>query len=168
MNLNLKDPSLEVGFGFIAWDEGNSKCKFVSANSIQTDVYPYFDATKAIDSTAIPPEIFQEYKQLFSEIEADKLPPHRDYDCAIDTVPGSQPPYSKHYSLTVEEDKVLQEYIATNYKKGFIRKSSSPYGSPCFFVKKKDGSLRLCVDYRGLNKITLKNRNPIPLISDII
>ena len=51
-----------------------------------------------------------------------KLPPHRDYDCEINTLPESQPPYSKHYTLIVEVDKVLQEYIAKKYAKGFIRK----------------------------------------------
>ena len=140
----------------------------VSTNSIQSDVYPYLEVTKESESTPIPPGILKEFSELFSKGKADKLPPHREYDCTIDTIPGSQPAHFKHYRLTVEEDQVLQNYIDENYKKGFIRKSSSPYGSPCFFVKKKDKSLRLCVDYRGLNKITLKNRNPIPLISEMI
>ncbi|KAH9265281.1 hypothetical protein BASA83_011182 [Batrachochytrium salamandrivorans] len=71
------------------------------------------------------------------------------------------------YQLTREEDKVMQEWIAENLAKGFIRNSSSPYGAPCFFVKQKD-KLRLCMDYRGLNKQTIKDRNPIPLISEML
>ncbi|KAH9274810.1 hypothetical protein BASA83_002517 [Batrachochytrium salamandrivorans] len=61
----------------------------------------------------------------------------------------------------------MQEWIADNLAKGFIRNSSSPYGAPCFFVKQKD-KLRLCMDYRGLNKQTIKDRNPIPLISEML
>ncbi|KAH6597092.1 hypothetical protein BASA50_004695 [Batrachochytrium salamandrivorans] len=61
----------------------------------------------------------------------------------------------------------MQEWIAENLAKGFIRNSSSPYGAPCFFVKQKD-KLRLCMDYRGLNKQTVKDRNPIPLISEML
>jgi hypothetical protein len=62
----------------------------------------------------------------------------------------------------------MEAYIKENLAKGFIRHSKSPAGAPCFFVKKKDGSLRLCVDYRGLNKITVKNRYPLPLITDLV
>ncbi|KAH9264971.1 hypothetical protein BASA83_011484 [Batrachochytrium salamandrivorans] len=61
----------------------------------------------------------------------------------------------------------MQEWIAENLAKGFIQNSSSPYGAPCFFVKQKD-KLRLCMDYRGLNKQTIKDRNPIPLISEML
>ncbi|KAH9270586.1 hypothetical protein BASA83_007174 [Batrachochytrium salamandrivorans] len=61
----------------------------------------------------------------------------------------------------------MQDWIAENLAKGFIRNSSSPHGAPCFFVKQKD-KLRLCMDYRGLNKNTIKDRNPIPLISEML
>ncbi|KAH9275223.1 hypothetical protein BASA83_002454 [Batrachochytrium salamandrivorans] len=61
----------------------------------------------------------------------------------------------------------MQEWIQDNLRKGFIRNSSSPHGAPCFFVKQKD-KLRLCMDYRGLNKNTVKDRNPIPLISELL
>ncbi|KAH9275515.1 hypothetical protein BASA83_001796 [Batrachochytrium salamandrivorans] len=61
----------------------------------------------------------------------------------------------------------MQEWIKDNLRKGFIRNSSSPHGAPCFFVKQKD-KLRLCMDYRGLNKNTVKDRNPIPLILELL
>ncbi|KAH9252828.1 hypothetical protein BASA81_009236 [Batrachochytrium salamandrivorans] len=61
----------------------------------------------------------------------------------------------------------MQDWIKENLKKGYIRNSSSPHGAPCFFVKQKD-KLRLCMDYRGLNKNTIKDRNPIPLISEML
>ncbi|KAH9267207.1 hypothetical protein BASA83_010123 [Batrachochytrium salamandrivorans] len=91
----------------------------------------------------------------------------RDFDCSIELIPGSVPAYGKIYHLTREEDTVMQEWIKDNLRQGFIRSSSSPHGAPCFFVKQKD-KLRLCMDYRGLNKNTIKDRNPIPLISEML
>ncbi|KAH9268318.1 hypothetical protein BASA83_009480 [Batrachochytrium salamandrivorans] len=89
------------------------------------------------------------------------------FDCTINLSSSAEPSYGRIYQLTREEDKVMQEWIAENLAKGFIRNSSSPYGAPCFFVKQKD-KLRLCMDYRGLNKQTIKDRNPIPLISEML
>jgi len=66
------------------------------------------------------------------------------------------------------ELKVLHDYIDDMLQKGFIRPSESPAGAPVMFAKKKDGSLRLCVDYRGLNRVTIKNRYPIPLINNML
>ena len=105
---------------------------------------------------------------VFEKKEADKLPPHRVYDISIDLVPGAQLYFGPIYSLTVEEKKALREYIKENLAKGFIRKSKSPAGAPVLFVRKRDGSLRLCVDYRKLNSITIRNSYPIPRISDLI
>ncbi|KAH9266996.1 hypothetical protein BASA83_010189 [Batrachochytrium salamandrivorans] len=102
-----------------------------------------------------------------SESQADILPSHRSFDCTINLSSSAEPSYGRIYQLTREEDKVMQEWIADNLAKGFIRNSSSPYGAPCFFVKQKD-KLRLCMDYRGLNKQTIKDRNPIPLISEML
>ncbi|KAH9246539.1 hypothetical protein BASA81_015914 [Batrachochytrium salamandrivorans] len=117
--------------------------------------------------SVFPPDILSSFSSLFSEDQAETLPPHRDFDCAIDLKPGSEPFHGKIYQLTREEDKVMQEWIKDNLRKGFIRNSSSPHGAPCFFVKQKD-KLRLCMDYRGLNKNTVKDRNPIPLISELL
>lgn len=72
------------------------------------------------------------------------------------------------YSLSQSEQTTLREFIQENLNTGFIRSVSSPHGSPVLFVKKKDSSLRLCVDYHGLNKITCKDRYPLPLISDLL
>jgi len=72
------------------------------------------------------------------------------------------------YNLSETELGVLKEYIDKNLQSGFIRRSKSPAGSPILFVKKKDGGLRLCVDYRALNAITVRDRYPIPLISEIL
>ena len=72
------------------------------------------------------------------------------------------------YSLSAVEQKALREFLDENINSGFIRQSTSPHGAPILFVKKKDGSLRLCVDYRALNRITKKDRYPLPLISDLL
>src|SRR5690606_7536046 len=102
------------------------------------------------------------YPDVFSKSNADLLPQHRPYDCSIPLQPNSDLPFGRVYNLTVKETQALQDYIKENLSKGFIRPSSSPAGAPCFFVKKKDGSLRLCVDYRALNEVTIKDRYPLP------
>ena len=72
------------------------------------------------------------------------------------------------YNLSPTELEVLREYIDENLANGFIQHSRSPAGAPIFSVKKKDGSLRLVVDYRGLNKVTIRNRYALPLISSLL
>jgi hypothetical protein len=81
---------------------------------------------------------------------------------------GAQPPFGPIYNLSQNELSELKDYIEENLAKNFIQHSKSPAGAPIFFVKKKDGSLWMCVDYRGLNKITVKNRYPLPLISGLL
>jgi hypothetical protein len=107
-----------------------------------------------------------EFADVFSKTSADKLPEHTEYDHTIPLEPGTKPPFGTIYPLSAIELKALDEYLKENLAKGFIRHSSSPAGAPILFVKKSDGSLRLCVDYRGLNKITIKNRYPLPLIQE--
>ena len=84
----------------------------------------------------------------------------------IDLEDGKQLPYGPIYSLGLVELETLKTYIKTHLKTGFIRPSKSPAGAPILFDKKSDGSLRLCVDYRGLNNLTIKNRYPLPLIGE--
>jgi len=107
-------------------------------------------------------------KQAFEKSEADKLPPHRSYDMSIELIPGSQLFYGPIYSVTNTEMGELKKYIKENLQKGFIRKSNSPAGAPILFVKKHDGSYRICIDYRKLNSITVRNSYPIPRINDLI
>ncbi len=111
------------------------------------------------------PEEYLDLKEVFSKSRAASLPPHRPYDCAIDLVPGMSPPKGRLYSLSVPEREAMEKYISDSLTAGFIRPSSSPAGAGFFFVAKKDGSLRPCIDYRGLNNITVKNTYPLPLMS---
>lgn len=93
------------------------------------------------------------------------LPPHRDYECAIDLLPGAPLPKGRLYSLSNAEDRAMEEYINSSLQAGIIRPSSSPVGAGFFFVEKKDKTLRPCIDYTGLNDITIKNRYSLPLMT---
>lgn len=114
----------------------------------------------------VVPSQYQDLLPAFSKQGADTLPPHRQYDLSINLEPNTTPPYGPLYPLSETELTTLSEWLEENLSKGFIRASKSPAGAPILFVKKKDGTLRLCVDYRGINKITIKNRYPLPLISE--
>lgn len=111
------------------------------------------------------PERFRDRK-LFSDAEANLLPEHRPHDHRIEV--DSPPPFGPLYSLSAPELVILKEYLQDMLDRGWISPSSSPAGAPILFVPKPDGTLRLCVDYRGLNTATKKNRYPLPLIGEII
>ncbi|GJW79736.1 putative reverse transcriptase domain-containing protein [Tanacetum coccineum] len=95
------------------------------------------------------------------------LPPTRQVEFQIDLVPGAAPVARAPYRLAPSEMKELSEQLKELSDKGFIRPSSLPWGAPVLFVKKKDGSFRMCIDYRELNKLTVKNRYPLPRIDDL-
>ncbi|KAL0153240.1 hypothetical protein M9458_051463, partial [Cirrhinus mrigala] len=113
-----------------------------------------------LESIPVP---YRDLAEVFSKRRAALLPPHRPYDLAIDLVPGAVPPRGYLYSLSATEHQAMEEYVAEGLRAGTIRPSSSPAAAGFFFVKKKDGGLRPCVDYRGLNQLTIKNRHPLPL-----
>jgi hypothetical protein len=128
-------------------------------------------ATPIADSVKWPealPTHYKEYQDVFEKKNADLLPQHYSYNCTIDLQKGTQPPFGPIYNLSQNELAALQEYLDENLAKNFIRHSKSPVGAPILFVKKKDGALRMCVDYRGLNKITIKYWYPLPLISGLL
>ncbi len=96
--------------------------------------------------------------------QASKLPPHRLWDCAIDLLPGEPVPRGRIYPLSIPEQKAMEKFIEEALQQGYVRPSTSPAASSFFFVAKKDGSLRPCIDYRGLNNITVKFLYPLPLV----
>ncbi|SNX88162.1 related to Gag-pol polyprotein [Melanopsichium pennsylvanicum] len=112
------------------------------------------------------PAPYYPLKDVFDEVKADKLPPHTKHDLHIELLPSSTPPQGPLYLKGPKEMAELRKYLKENLEKGFIRPSKSPARSPVLFVPKKDGGLRLCVDYRGLNEVTVKNRAPLPLIEE--
>ncbi|GJX01611.1 putative reverse transcriptase domain-containing protein [Tanacetum coccineum] len=105
------------------------------------------------------PEVFPE--------DLPGLPPMRQVEFQIDLVPGAAPVARAPYRLTPSELQELSTQLQELSDKGFIRLSFSPWGSPILFVKKKDGSFRMCIDYRKLNNVTVKNRYPLPRIDDL-
>lgn len=135
------------------------------------------DIEKALESkvevdprTLVPKEFHSdpEFMKAFSKQDADVLPPRRSYDHKIELEPGKRPGYGPLYGMSQNELLVLQKYLKEHLTKGFIRVSSSEAASPVLFARKPGGGLRFCVDYRGLNAITRKNRYPIPLIQETL
>ena len=107
-----------------------------------------------------------DYSDVFPE-EFPRLPPQREIEFAIDIVQGATPASITPYRMAPLELKELKLRFQELLEKGLIRPSVSPWGAPMLFVKKKDGTLRLCVDYRQLNKMTVKNKYLLPRIDDL-
>ena len=120
------------------------------------------------------PAHYHEYLSAFDRDEADRLPPHRpgsDHRIILETDANGRekdPPWGPLYGMSREELIVLRRTLTELLDKGFIRASSSPASAPVLFVRKPGGGLRFCVDYRGLNAITKKDRYPLPLIEETL
>ncbi|GJX76357.1 putative reverse transcriptase domain-containing protein [Tanacetum coccineum] len=110
--------------------------------------------------------IIRDFPDVFPE-DLPGLPPTRQVEFQIDLIPGIAPVARAPYRLTPSEMKEFSKQLKELFDKGFIRPSSSPWGAPVLFVKKKDGSFRMCIDYREVNKLTVKNRYPLPRIDDL-
>ncbi|GJW85868.1 putative reverse transcriptase domain-containing protein [Tanacetum coccineum] len=110
--------------------------------------------------------VVHEFEDVFPE-DLSGLPPQRQVEIHIDLVPGATPIAKSPYRLTTSEMQELSGQLQELQDKGFIRPSHSSWGAPVLFVKKKDGSLHMCIDYRELNKLTIKNRYPLPRIDDL-
>jgi hypothetical protein len=103
--------------------------------------------------------IAQEYPDVFPE-ELPGMPPDHEIEFMIELLPGTPPISKRPYRMLVNELVELKKQIAKLQSKGFIRPSSSPWGAPVLFVEKKDGTQRMCADYRSLNEVTVKNKYP--------
>src|SRR5271155_23155 len=128
------------------------------------------EAFKVNSEATLPsiPDYLHEFKDVFSKKSFDVLPKHKDWDHAIELIPGEKAASCKVYPLAPSEQKELDLFLKENLETGQIRPSKSPMSSPVFFIKKKDGSLRLVQDYQALNAITVKNKYLLPLISELI
>jgi hypothetical protein len=106
----------------------------------------------------------------FSDVFSDKfvLPPKRDYDHEIPLLEGSKPPNLRSYRISHKQKNEVERLIGEMLQDSIIRPSHSPYSSPAILVGKKDGSWRMCIDYRNLNSQTIKNKFPIPVIEDLL
>jgi len=114
------------------------------------------------------PAKYSEFVEVSSKTKAETLAPHRPIHQVIDIEPGYQSPYGRIYNLSEVRPRTRNAYIETNLANGFIQRLSSPTAAPIIFPKERDGGLRLCVDYRALNKATVKNQYPLPLISEML
>ncbi|GKC23991.1 putative reverse transcriptase domain-containing protein, partial [Tanacetum coccineum] len=110
--------------------------------------------------------IVKEFLDVFPE-DLPGLPSVRQVEFQIDLIPGAAPVARTPYRLAPSEMQELSNQLQELTDRGFIRPSSSPWGAPVLFVKTKDGSFRMCIDYRELNKLTIKNRYPLPIIDDL-
>lgn len=110
--------------------------------------------------------IVREFPEVFSD-DLPGIPPEREIDFGIDLIPDTRPISIPPYRMAPAELKELKEQLKDLLEKGFIRPSVSPWGAPVLFVRKKDGSLRMCIDYRQLNKVTITNKYPLPRIDDL-
>lgn len=152
---------------------------FVSARQFRKDLaeagqYGLLAATATISPTPTTtttelPAQYADFADVFATAEMRGLPPRRPFDHRIElTDPNAPLPNSKPYKHSPAELEALWEYLNRAQATGEIVRSSSPARSSVLFVKKKDGSLRVCIDYRALNKITKKNRTPLPLIPELL
>ena len=110
--------------------------------------------------------VIQEYDDVFPD-EIPELPPRREVEFSIDLQPGTRPISKAPYRMGLAEMEELKKQLEDLLDKGYIRPSVSPWGALVLFVKKKDGSLRMCIDYRDLNNVTVKNKYPLPRIDDL-
>ncbi|TWW62587.1 Retrovirus-related Pol polyprotein from transposon 17.6 [Takifugu flavidus] len=167
--LVLGRPWLERHDPHISWASGRILGWSVAchANCLRSAPSPSSNPRPALtppDLTGVPP-IYHDLAPVFSKDNALSLPPHRPYDCPIDLLPGAPYPTGRLYNLSIPEKEVMRNYITESLASGIIRPSSSPLAAGFFFVAKKDGGLRPCIDFRKLNNITVKNKYPLPLMS---
>ena len=132
------------------------------------DIEKALEPKKHFDPAIKLPKEYHQFLDVFSRQEADMLPVHQSYDHKIPLEDKKQPTFGALYSMSQDELKVLWKYLNDHLSKGFIRASSSLAAAPVLFVHKPGEGLRFCVDYWGLNAITVKNRYPLPLIKETL
>jgi hypothetical protein len=131
------------------------------------DEYEPKEAANLVTSPKCIKQVLDEFPDVMLEELPEDLPPRRQVDHAIEVMPGMAPPAKAPYRMNHEELKELKVQLQELLTKGYIKPSKSPYGALVLFVRKKDGILRMCVDYRAFNKVTVKNRYLLPRIDDL-
>ncbi len=125
------------------------------------------EATNLVSAPKCVKRVLDEFQDVMPEELLDELPSRRRVDHVIEEMSVVAPPTKAPYQMNHEEFKELKVQLEKLFAKGYIKPSKSPYGALVFSVHKKDGTLRMCVDYRNLNKVTVNNRYPLPRIDDL-
>ncbi|GJY01124.1 putative reverse transcriptase domain-containing protein [Tanacetum coccineum] len=157
MNTPSKE-DLDNLFGPMFEDYFEQKSSDTTINSAAQPTHDQEDSPSTSSITEFP-DVFPE--------DLPGIPPVRQVEFQIDLIPGAAPIARTPYRLAPSEMQELSNQLQELTDRGFIRPSTSPWGAPVLFVKKKDGSFRMCIDYRELNKLTIKNRYPLPRIDDL-
>ncbi|KAG1928582.1 retrotransposable element [Pimephales promelas] len=164
----LGHPWLQTHNPHISWKEGQiirwgEACNHHCLSKVTRVCNPEPESDTTSSEPENLPSVYADLSEAFSKAKAAQLPEHRSTDCAIDLIPGATPPRGRIFPLSKPESDAMKKYIEEELAKGFIRPSTSPAAAGFFFVK-KDGGLRPCIDYRGLNEITVKYRYLLPLV----
>ncbi len=165
MTIQLRDSSSTIT------DSMEKPLDLRSLTQIPADFQVMQVQLETFDKSLEEPIILKAYRDLadvFLSSNANPLPTPRDEDHAIELEPRKTPPFDPLYNLSEYQLKTLREYIDENLANGFIQPFKSSAGAPVLFTPKPDGTLRLCVDYRGLNSMTTKNRYPLSSIDEIL
>ncbi|KAG1926575.1 retrotransposable element [Pimephales promelas] len=165
----LRFPWLSIHDPVITWHYGelthwSNFCKNHCFSKVPQPCFTTTIESPETDRAVNIPKCYHDLAKVFSKTKAMQLPPHRPWDCSINLLPNAMPPKSKVYPLSRKETQAMEEYIEEALSSGFIRPSTSPAAAGFFFVEKKDGGLRPCIDYRGLNNVTVKFCYPLPLV----
>ena len=142
--------------------------KMLKQGAVGAFIYVQAMKTASTDSGIVPSlqQLLDKYSDVFQE--PTQLPPERDVDHKIPLLNGAEIVNSRPYRLSHGQKDTIESLILQLLKNQVIRPSVSPYSSPAILVEKKDGTWRLCIDYRKLNKLTVKNKYPIPVIEDLL
>ncbi|KAL2246063.1 UNVERIFIED_CONTAM: Transposon Tf2-12 polyprotein [Sesamum indicum] len=155
--LDLKEFDVILGMDWLAQHKAIG-CEAYLAHVVDTE---------KVNPTLEEIPVVRDFPEVFPD-DLPGLPPHREVDFAIETLTRVAQISITPYRMALVELHELKKQIEELLGKGFIRPSTSPWGAPVLFVKKKDGSMRLCVDYRQLNRVTVKNKYPLPRIDDLL
>nr|ABF95989.1 retrotransposon protein, putative, Ty3-gypsy subclass, expressed [Oryza sativa Japonica Group] len=172
--LESKDLDVILGMDWLSRHRGIIDCanrKVILTNSNGKTVSFFASSPKShgviLNQVALQEiPIVQDYPDVFPE-DLPGMPPKRDIEFRIDLVPGTNPSHKRPYRMAANELAEVKKQVDDLLQKGYIRPSTSPWGAPVIFVEKKDHTQRMCVDYRALNEVTIKNKYPLPRIDDL-
>src|SRR5438105_764102 len=175
--LDIKGIDVILGMDWLAKFQGLIDCarRAVTLTNPEGKLVEFVASTPAAEECALNQvkatsideiRVVRQFQDVFPE-ELPGMPPDRDIEFIIELVPGTAPISKRPYRMPANELAELKKQLKELQDQGYIRPSSSPWGAPVLFVQKKDGTQRMCVDYRGLNEVTIKNKYPLPRIEDL-